>query len=170
MEIYMFSINDVTPYLNDARILLIDDSEPFRRLTSLMLENSGVATVTLASSLSEGMHKMHYFHDAQSAAPAFDIVIMDIHLPDGDGLEGCKFISSHAATFNIPVIVISGASRASVINQAFEAGASDYLQKPLVASLLKMRLTTLLKLKGLECEELKIKHNKKVVKSDNPLI
>jgi DNA-binding response OmpR family regulator len=96
------------------------------------------------------MHKMHYFHDAKSAAPEFDLVIMDIHLPDGNGLEGCKFISSHAATFNIPVIVISGASRASVINQAFEAGASDYLQKPLVASLLKMRLAVLLKLRNIE--------------------
>ncbi len=111
---------------------------------------AGVASVTVADTLSAGMHKMNYNRNIKSVAPEFDLVMMDINLPDGNGIEGCKFISSHAATYNIPVMVISGDFKQVTVNEAFEAGASDYLQKPLVTSLLKMRLGILLKLRNIE--------------------
>lgn len=143
----MLPIHGFTLYLKGARILLIDDSEPFQRLTTEMLKKSGVASVTAASTLTDGMRFMHYNCNNYMDTPQFDLIMMDINLPDGNGMEGCQFITVHAASYDIPVVVISGTSSAEIIHNVFKAGASDYLQKPLVADLLKARLGMLLKLR-----------------------
>ena len=146
----MFSMEKMSDALAGSRVLVIDDSASFQRLTAAMLEKLGVARVTLAGSLAEGMQKMNYLSPDNFGAPEFDVVLMDINLPDGNGIEGCAFISSHANTYKIPVVVMSGTSYAVTINEAFEAGASDYLQKPLVRSILANRLGMLMTLKSLE--------------------
>jgi DNA-binding response OmpR family regulator len=81
---------------------------------------------------------------------------MDINLPDGNGIEGCEFISSHAKTYNIPVVVMSGTSYAVTINEAFQAGASDFLQKPLVRSILGTRLGMLMAMASRESGEYRV--------------
>ena len=146
----MLPIQDISKYLSDARILLIDDSSTFQRLTVALLRKIGVASVTIASSLEQGMLLMHYNRKQSSVTPEFDLVLMDINLPDGNGIEGCKFISGHAATYNIPVVVISGLNSVGIISEAFKAGASEYLHKPLVADLLRVRLGAILKSRFLE--------------------
>ena len=55
----MLPIIDSSRYLTGARILLIDDSESFQSITTEMLNNVGVASVTVASTLTAGMHLMH---------------------------------------------------------------------------------------------------------------
>ena len=82
---------------------------------------------------------------------------MDINLPDGNGIEACEYLSSYADNYNIPVVVVSGSSDTVTINKAFEAGASDYLQKPLARALLQARLGMLMALKSLEPEALSAK-------------
>lgn len=152
----MLPIEKMSDALVGCRVLLIDDSKSFLRLTAAMLKKTGVASVTMACSLAEGMSLLNYHNPDKFAAPDFDIVLMDVNLPDGNGIEGCHFISSHANTFNIPVVVISGTSYALTINEAFEAGASDFLQKPLAAALLKNRLGMLMTLKAQQlfgCED-----------------
>jgi len=144
----MLPMQDFSKYLKGARILLIDDSEPFQHLTSEMLKKSGVASVDIASTLSEGIQLMNY--NVQSIPPEYDLVLMDINLPDGNGMQGCQFITSHAATYNIPVIVISGASKPAVVQQALTAGASDFMQKPLLSDLLKVRLGMLMKFRAID--------------------
>lgn len=144
----MLPIEKMSEAMVGCRVLLIDDSKSFQRLTTAMLKKFGVATVTITSSLAEGMCLLKYHNSEKSAAPNFDIVLMDVNLPDGNGIEGCYFISSHANTFNIPVVVISGISNDLTISQAFDAGASDYLKKPLTGALLKNRLGMLMTLKA----------------------
>ena len=63
-------------------------------------------------------------------------------------------MSSYADNYNIPVVVVSGSSDTVTINKAFEAGASDYLQKPLARPLLQTRLGMLMALKSLESDAL----------------
>lgn len=142
-------IDEVGGYLVGARILLIDDSRPFQRLAAAMLKRMGADSLVIASNLSEGMHHLN-FSDSPALSPSFDLVLMDINLPDGNGIQGCEFISKHATTHNIPVVVVSGTYDPAAIQRAFAAGAIDYLQKPLTYSLLKSRLGTLLKLKTID--------------------
>lgn len=146
----MIRADDVTGYLVGTRILLIDDSAPFQQLTAAMLKKKGIGSMAIASDLSEGMHYLNYYND-QAVSPEFDLVLMDVNLPDGNGIRGCEFVSMHAATHNIPVIVMSGRTDPDTIQQAFSAGASDYLTKPLSSALLGVRLGTLLKLKAVDC-------------------
>jgi CheY-like chemotaxis protein len=143
--------NDVSRYLKGARILLIDDSMPFQRLMSEVLGNCGVASVVTASTLNEGLHYMRYQgNQKESDVPEYDLILMDVNLPDGNGMVGCHFISSHATTYNIPVVVITGTSSPETLRQALHAGASDFLQKPIIGEQLKLRLGLLLKLKVME--------------------
>ena len=149
----MLPIRKMSDALIGSRILLIDDSVSFRRLTATMLDKFGVDSVTMAGSLAEGLCKINPICQDKHHAPEFDLVLLDINLPDGNGIEACQFISSHAYTFNIPIVVMSGTSYAVTINQAFEAGASDFLQKPLAGSILANRLGMLMTLKLRESGE-----------------
>ena len=150
----MLLMKKVSDALVGSRILLIDDSVSFQQLTEALLNSFGVASVTMAGSLAEGMHKMNYLGPKKFAAPKIDLILMDIKLPDGNGIEACEYLSSYASNYNIPVVVVSGNSDTVTINKAFEAGASDYLQKPLARPLLQARLGMLMALKSLESDAL----------------
>ena len=145
----MLRINELENHLNDARILLIDDSVPFQRLTLSMLKNVGARSVVMASTLAEGMLQLCY-NQNPPVAPKFDIVLMDLNLPDGDGMQGCEFISGHSSTYNIPVVVVTGTADQSAIDGAFKAGASDFFQKPLTLEMLKVGLESLLMRKPID--------------------
>lgn len=146
----MLPIKKVSETLVGSRILLIDDSVSFQRLTEALLNSFGVGSVIMARSLAEGMHKMNYLGPEKFSTPKIDLILMDINLPDGNGIEACEYLSSYASNHNIPVVVVSGSSDTVTINKAFEAGASDYLQKPLARSLLESRLSVMMALKSLE--------------------
>ena len=145
----MMWTNELAGYLKGARILLIDDSAPFQHLTTAMLHKLDVKAVDIASTLAEGLHKLYYNQD-NSPSPVIDLVLMDVKLPDGDGMQGCEYVSRHAASYNIPVIIITGRADPETIHHAFESGASDFLQKPLVSDLLIVRLGMLLKLRAID--------------------
>jgi CheY-like chemotaxis protein len=144
----MLPMQKMSDALIGSRILLIDDSVAYSRLTAALLEKFGVASVTLAGSLDEGLRKLNYLLPEKFGGPEFDLVLMDINLPDGNGIEACQLLFSNKNTNNIPVVVMSGTSYAVTINKAFEAGASDFLQKPLSASILANRLGMLMTLKS----------------------
>lgn len=68
-----------------------------------------------------------------------DLVLLDMHLPDIDGLELLRHLKSDASTAEIPVVVVSADALASQIEAAMEAGAFHYLTKPVsVAELLSV--------------------------------
>jgi CheY-like chemotaxis protein len=150
----MLLMKKVSDALIGSRILLVDDSVSFQLLTGVLLNSFGVASVSIASSLTEGMYKMNYLGPDKFATPKIDLILMDINLPDGNGIEACEYLSSYASNYNIPVVVVSGSSDSVTINKAFEAGASDYLQKPLARSLLQARLGMLMAMKSLESDVL----------------
>ena len=134
--------------LKGSRILIIDDSPSFLQLTETLLSSLGVASVNKARNLTEGMHKMNFLGPDKFATPKIDLILLDINLPDGNGIEACEYLSGYASSYDIPVVVVSGDSQTTNISEAFEAGASDYLQKPLARSLLAVRLGMLMTLKS----------------------
>ena len=144
----MLPMKKMSDALAGGRILIIDDSLSFQRLTEALLNSFGVASVTLAQSLTEGMHKMNFLGPDKFATPKIDLILMDINLPDGNGIEACEYLSGYASSYDIPVVVVSGSSYSTTITEALEAGASDYLQKPLTRALLGVRLGMLMTLKS----------------------
>jgi len=135
---------DATKYLAGKHILLIDDSEPFQKLTTAMLKKMGVESISVASTLAEGMNQLHL--NSTSSSPDIELILMDLNLPDGSGMLGCEFISKHVLTSQIPIVVVSGNDHLNTISLVLQSGASDYLHKPLQGDLLGLRLGLLLKL------------------------
>ncbi len=130
--------------LKNANILVIDDSIPFQNLTHAMLTKFGVNSIEFASSLSDGLKKLHYISSDRTEFVGYDIVLLDINLPDGNGVSGCDFVTHHVGTLGIPVVIISGVYNPLIIEEVFRLGACDFIQKPFVSALLKKRLCAVL--------------------------
>jgi DNA-binding response OmpR family regulator len=116
-----------------AHILVVDDEANLRRTVARILQRAGFE-VTTASNGQEGL--------ALLAEDHFDLVYMDIRMPDMNGLEALKSI--HASYPQLPVILFTGQPDLNSAVSALRHGAMDYLQKPLKPELLIERAKTAL--------------------------
>jgi diguanylate cyclase (GGDEF)-like protein len=82
-----------------------------------------------------------------AAASRPDLILLDILMPEMDGLAVCEVLKQHEATAEIPIIFITVVSDSNNIVKAFEAGGQDYITKPFGARELCARIKTHLELK-----------------------
>jgi len=71
--------------------------------------------------------------------PGIDLILSDIHLPDGNGLEFCLNLK-HKKQINCPIIAITSNEKQDAIDAVFQSGADDYIQKPFVLQELTARV------------------------------
>lgn len=90
---------------------------------------------------------------------SFDIILLDINMPQLNGFEVCKKLKLNPETKDIPVIFLTASTDRDSIAYAFEIGASDYLQKPYCGIELQMRVKTHLRSK-FYLEDIKAKQSK----------
>jgi DNA-binding response OmpR family regulator len=81
---------------------------------------------------------------AQARTDQPDVLVMDARLPQMDGFEACRMLRLDPATANLPIIMVTGDTAPGLASAAFEAGATDYMQKPFSISQLRARATTCL--------------------------
>ena len=86
--------------------------------------------------------------DTLNQAP-FDLILLDIMMPDMDGLSTLKAIRAKAETADIPVILISALSEGADVARGLEAGANDYITKPIDMDVTLARVRTQIALKKL---------------------
>jgi DNA-binding response OmpR family regulator len=117
-------------------ILLIDDDKRLGELLKAYLAGHGFS-LTSALTAQEGIRQLRN--------GVYDMVLLDIMLPDGDGLEVCKKIR---ATSSIPILMLTarGADEDKVIG--LELGADDYLAKPFNSRELVARIKAVLRRQG----------------------
>ncbi len=115
------------------RVLLVEDDPQIRRFVRLALENAG-CEATEAASVADGLN-------AFGRQPA-DLVILDLGLPDRDGLE---FIRELRALADTPILVLSARGLEEDKVVALDAGADDYLVKPFGVPELLARARALLR-------------------------
>ncbi|EGJ22770.1 two component transcriptional regulator [Cereibacter sphaeroides WS8N] len=116
-----------------ARILIVDDEPPIRRFLRVALEAEG-HRVTEAASVREGTDR--------AALDAPTLVILDLGLPDGDGIEVLRTVRGWS---QVPVIVLSVRSDEAGKVAALDAGAQDYVTKPFATSEFLARIRALLR-------------------------
>ncbi len=126
----------------------MDDSEDSADITAAYLRDSGFRELTFARSAVEayavlGIQRKD--HDARSQH--FDLVVMDILMPEIDGIEACARIRMQTAHRLLPILILSAAEDVELLNQAFMAGANDFANKPVNQIDLLARVRTLLRLK-----------------------
>lgn len=83
--------------------------------------------VIVARSISEGLKLLDLIEKSNTT---IDMVISDMHLPDGIGLEILHRLKSHKLLSDCPFLVMSTESQQEIIIQSFEAGATNYIIKP----------------------------------------
>ena len=103
------------------RILIVDDEPRNIQLLGILLQESGYA-VEFATSGGEAL--------AWVSRTPFDLILLDVMLPDIDGYDICKRLKSTPTTRGIPVIFLTAKNDTDSIIKAFQLGAVDYLTKP----------------------------------------
>lgn len=110
--------------LYESSILIVDDSRLSRNLTRAALEKAGYRRIRVAADGAQAM--------ADVATERPDALIVDLHMPELDGLEVCRRLRSSPQTSRLPILVHSSIEKASDIEAVFAAGASDLLRKPVI--------------------------------------
>jgi signal transduction histidine kinase len=119
-------------------ILIVDDIPRNLQVLGSILGDNGYS-VNVASNGQGAL-------DVISAQPP-DLILLDVQMPDIDGMEICKRLKADPATSAIPVMFLTARTETDDIVRGFETGAVDYITKPFVATELLARVRTHLKIK-----------------------
>jgi PleD family two-component response regulator len=129
------------------RILVVDDSEDSREITEAALLSAGYKDVQSAGSAWEAFKKLDLGRTGD-CTPAADIVLLDIVMPEIDGIEACARIRNDPSYTDTPIIMVTSLEDMDSLANAFAAGASDYVSKPVNRVELIARVRAALKLKA----------------------
>ncbi|ONH55573.1 DNA-binding response regulator [Frankia sp. CcI49] len=116
-----------------AEVLLVEDDSRIRQALRLALADEGYRVREATG----GKHALR-----EITARPVDVVLLDLMLPDVDGLEVCRLLR-HGS--DLPIIIVSARTGSDEIIAGLEAGADDYVTKPLVAAELSARIRALLR-------------------------
>jgi adenylate cyclase len=116
-------------------VLLVDDSDLIHKHTVPLLTGAGYDV----DEAWDGQAGLERLRDARP-----DLVLTDVEMPQLDGFSFCRAIKSDEQTADIPVVICSSLGEASDLEKGFDAGADDYLVKPVVFEELVSRLHALL--------------------------
>ncbi|HEY9866526.1 MAG TPA: diguanylate cyclase [Candidatus Obscuribacterales bacterium] len=119
-------------------ILIVDDITNNLKLVGEILDDAGYNT-TFATS---GFQALNRLRDNK-----IDLILLDLMMPEMDGLEVCQFIKNDPALQEIPIIFLTASYEEEKLIQAFELGAVDYITKPFIKNELLARVKTHLTLK-----------------------
>lgn len=125
--------------MNDKRILLIDDEETIQEVVQVGIEIETGWQVAIASSGSEGIAK------AVSQQP--DAILLDVMMPDLDGISTLSKLKANAQTQSIPVIFLTAKTQAADKNLFQSLGVVGIITKPFNSMTLASRIAKMLQWK-----------------------
>jgi two-component system response regulator MtrA len=128
----------------DERLLLVEDDPSIRETTSLGLEGAGFRVTTAA----DGREALDRF-----AREPFDLVVLDLMLPEVDGYEVCRELRK---TSRVPIVVLSARSDTVDVVVGLELGADDYVTKPFELPVLVARVRAALRRAAVETSDARI--------------
>ncbi|MBL8115768.1 MAG: response regulator, partial [Acidobacteria bacterium] len=126
------------PVLPPARILVVDDVDANVLVLSKMVKVLGHQPFSAGDGL-KAIEKAH--------AEKPDLILMDVMMPVMDGIEATRRLKADPTTRLIPVVVVTALTDAKARQAAIEAGADDFLSKPIDALELQIRVKALLAVK-----------------------
>ena len=123
----------------EERILIIDDVNDNIQIVASILNKDG--------------YKLNYATSGEKALKyaennKFDLILLDIMMPEMNGFDVCRELKKNAATSEIPVIFLTAKDDIDSISTAFEIGGVDYITKPFNKTELLARVKTHLNLKN----------------------
>jgi DNA-binding response OmpR family regulator len=129
-----------------VRILMVDDSEDSRDVTEAALLSAGYDNIVTAASGRETLKFLDVGRTDNDAAPV-DIMLLDIVMPEMDGIEVCAHVRNDARYADLPIIMVTSVDDVSSLANALVAGANDYVAKPVNPAELTTRMRVALRRK-----------------------
>ena len=128
-------MTEKTPFDDRPLVLVVDDSRLFREMIEHFLETIGY-TARLAV---DGREAVEIVADCRP-----ELVLMDAHMPELDGFAACAEIKSRPATRDLPIIMVTGLHDDASVDRAFDAGADEFVTKPVHWAVLRQRIRLLI--------------------------
>jgi len=126
-----------TPFNAPLNALLVEDDERIRDFLSMVLKDLGLHVTPRATG-------RDFLETVESLDP--DLILLDLGLPDQDGSTLLERLRSSGPRGDVPVIIVTGDDSDATLRRASEAGADEYLIKPISARELRWRVKSILKL------------------------
>ncbi len=124
--------------INRYEVLIVDDIPDNLQLLSNVLYQKDIG-ISIATSGKQAIDIVNH--------KIFDLILLDIFMPEMDGYEVCKILKSRDTTKNIPIIFLTARTDSESITKGFEVGGQDYITKPFNPEELLARVKTHLELK-----------------------
>ena len=129
---------------SSAALLVVDDNEDNRYTLTRRLNREGYKNLTTAKNGREALECL--------TAQSFDLVLLDVMMPDMNGYEVLAHVKANPSLRDVPIIMISALDEIESVIRCIELGAEDYLNKPFNPTLLRARVGALLEKKRLRDE------------------
>ncbi len=126
-------------------ILIVDDSADQQLLLQSILAKAGYGPILSADSAQAAFAVLNT--EGHALNTAVDLILMDILMPELDGVAACRVIKTRGHLRDIPVIMVTAKTDSSNLQEAFSAGAMDYINKPVNTVELLARVSSALTLK-----------------------
>jgi len=127
--------------LYSSKILIVDDNSDNLDLIGDFLEDEGYENIIFAMSAKEAYTLLQKH--------SIDLIILDIMMPEIDGLQACQYIKSKEEYKDIPIIIATAKTDMETLKMGFDAGANDYVRKPITNDIeLLARVNNALSLKA----------------------
>ncbi len=120
------------------RILIVDDEVGARTVIGIMLDKGGFK-VSKAKDANEALSLLE-----KEGTP--DMIILDVMMPGMDGIQLCRALRKRTPTQSTPILILSARGDAESVMRGMDAGATDYLPKPILNHDLVAKVRTLLKM------------------------
>ena len=121
------------------KVLLIDDSTTMRKIQRRALSALGIEDVEEASNGREGVDKL------QAENYGYNIVLLDMNMPEMGGMEVLKTVRADPKSNNIPIIMCTSVADKEQVMEAIKSGASNYVVKPFTPEDLQKKISKFLK-------------------------